>query len=118
LTSNVIEEHWRQRAARPADLAIRPAAATRPPYTSSMCSNDEPTGLAARLGSAIDDLAAAAEHAREAADRDSADRDSGDREGAGRDSGDFDMAARVAAAWALVTEADPELAERAARYAR
>jgi hypothetical protein len=61
-----------------------------------MCSNDLPAGLAARLGSAIDDLAANADAADPAEDS--------------------DVAARLAAAWALIAEADPELAERTARY--
>ena len=65
-------------------------------YGSSMCSNDLPAGLAARLGSAIDDLAANADAADPAEDS--------------------DVAARLAAAWALIAEADPELAERTARY--
>jgi hypothetical protein len=65
-------------------------------YGSSMCSNELPAGLAARLGSAIDALAAAADDADQAEDS--------------------DVAARLAAAWALIAEADPELAERTARY--
>lgn len=70
-----------------------------------MCSNASaaaPGGqngdLAARLGSAIDDLALAA------------------RRGAAES--DDDLATRLAAAWALIGEADPVLAERVARYAR
>jgi alkylhydroperoxidase family enzyme len=71
-------------------------------YSSSMCSNpsggagDE--GLANRLGSAIDDVAAVA-NAREQAP-------------------DDELTARVAAAWALIAEADPELADRTALYSR
>ena len=65
-------------------------------YGSSMCSNELPAGLAARLGSAIDELAAAADAADQAEDN--------------------DVAAQLAAAWALIAEADPELAERTARY--
>jgi hypothetical protein len=65
-----------------------------------MCSNDDSADLATRLGSVIDDLAAAASPV------------------AGEDGADQDLTARLAAAWALVTEADPELAERTARYAR
>ena len=65
-------------------------------YGSSMCSNELPAGLGARLGSAIDALAAAAEDADQAEDS--------------------EVAARLAAAWALIAEADPELAERTARY--
>ena len=64
-----------------------------------MCSNELPAGLAARLGSAIDELAASA------ATADAADQ-----------AEDKDVAARLAAAWALIAEADPELAERTARY--
>jgi hypothetical protein len=52
--------------------------------------------LAVRLGSAIDELAAAA----------------------GADDPGRDLTARLAAAWALIAEADPELAERTARYGR
>jgi hypothetical protein len=65
-------------------------------YGSSMCSNELPAGLAARLGSAIDELAATADAADQAEDN--------------------DVAAQLAAAWALIAEADPELAERTARY--
>jgi hypothetical protein len=54
--------------------------------------------IAARLGSAIDELAAAAGDDDSEATR--------------------DLTAQLAAAWALVAEADPELAERTARYAR
>jgi hypothetical protein len=67
-----------------------------------MCSNalrragDE--GLAGRLGSAIDDVAAAVNAGEQAPDR--------------------DLSARLAAAWALIAEADPELADRTARYSR
>jgi hypothetical protein len=61
-----------------------------------MCSNELPAGLAARLGSAIDELAATADAADQAQDS--------------------DVAAQLAAAWALIAEADPELAERTARY--
>jgi hypothetical protein len=65
-----------------------------------MCSNAsrraERDGLADRLGSAIDDVAAAAKADEQAPDR--------------------DLTARLAAAWALIAEADPELADRAARY--
>jgi hypothetical protein len=61
-----------------------------------VCSNDSPPDLAARLSSAIDDLAAAAETAGEPASR--------------------DLSALLAQAWALIAEADPELAKRAARY--
>jgi hypothetical protein len=70
-------------------------------YSSSMCSNAfrraQEDGLAGQLGSAIDDVAAA-----------SADEHSSDRE----------LTARLAAAWALIAEADPELADRTARYSR
>jgi len=61
-----------------------------------VCSNNPPPDLAARLRSAIDDLAAAADSTEEPA------------------SGE--LIARLAQAWALVAEADPELAKRAARY--
>jgi hypothetical protein len=67
-----------------------------------MCSNAtaRPAGsdLADRLGSVLDELEAAA---------DSAERLASD-----------DLTARLAAAWALIAEADPELADRAARYSR
>jgi hypothetical protein len=53
--------------------------------------------VAARLARAIDDYAAAALHSGEAADP--------------------DIAGRLAALWAMLTDADPELAARAARYA-
>jgi hypothetical protein len=81
---------------RPADPAVRPSRPATPAYSSSMCSNDSPADLAARLGSAIDEVAAAATGPDEPADG--------------------DVAARLAAAWALIAEADPELAERTARY--
>jgi hypothetical protein len=69
-----------------------------------MCSNASPRpcpqpadgDLAARLGGAIEELAAVAGSAERAA------------------AGDLDV--RLAAAWALVAEADPELADRTARY--
>jgi hypothetical protein len=61
-----------------------------------MCSNDSPADLAARLGCAIDEVAAAADGVDQPADG--------------------EVAARLAAAWALIAEADPELAERTARY--
>jgi len=61
-----------------------------------MCSNDSPADLAGRLGSAIDEIAAAASGADQPADA--------------------ALAARLAAAWALITDADPDLAERTARY--
>ena len=67
-----------------------------------MCSNpsggagDE--GLADRLGSAIDDVAAVAN--------------------AGEQAPDDELAARLAAAWALIAAADPELADRTALYSR
>jgi hypothetical protein len=63
-----------------------------------VCSKDASPDLATRLSSAIDDLAAAADSAEETA------------------SGE--VAARLAQAWALIAEADPELAERASRYSR
>jgi len=53
-------------------------------------------GIAARLGSAIDELAAAA---------------------AAAGPPEEELAGQLAAAWALIAEADPELAERTARYA-
>jgi hypothetical protein len=65
-------------------------------YSSSMCSSDLDPDLATRLGSAIEELAAAATAADQPAER--------------------DVVTRLAAAWALITEADPELAERTARY--
>jgi hypothetical protein len=73
-----------------------------PAYSSSMCSNpsggagDE--GLADRLGSAIDDVAAVAN--------------------AGEQAPDDELTARLAAAWALIAAADPELADRTALYSR
>jgi hypothetical protein len=67
-----------------------------------MCSNPsggaEDEGLADRLGSAIDDVAAVANAGEQAPDRELTDR--------------------LAAAWALIAEADPELADRTARYSR
>ena len=68
-----------------------------------MCSKTGPAGprdqappdLAARLGSAIDELAAVV----------------GDDE-----SSCTQVAERLAGAWAMITAADPELASRAARY--
>lgn len=81
---------------RPADHAVRPRRPSPFPYSSSMCSNDSPGDLAARLGSAIDEVAAVADGADQPADG--------------------EVAARLAAAWALIAEADPELAERTARY--
>jgi hypothetical protein len=62
-----------------------------------MCSSDSQPDLAARLGTAIDEVAAAA--------------------GAAADQpADPEVAARLAAAWALIAAADPELADRTARY--
>ncbi len=65
-----------------------------------MCSNATPpragSDLADRLGSVLDELAAVA--------------DSGERLASD------DLTARLAAAWALIAEADPELADRAAMY--
>jgi hypothetical protein len=95
LTSNVTDEEWRARKMRSADPVVRLARLARPHYSSSMCSNDSPADLAERLGSAIDEVAAVAD---------------------GADQPDAEVAARLAAAWALITAADPELAERTARY--
>jgi hypothetical protein len=81
---------------RPADPAVPPSRPAGLPYSSSMCSNDPPADLAARLGSAIDEVAAVADKAGQPADG--------------------EVAARLAAAWALIAAADPELAERTARY--
>jgi len=61
-----------------------------------MCSNDAEASLADRLGSAIDEVAAAASAAKQPCDP--------------------EVAARLAAAWALIAAADPDLADRAARY--
>jgi hypothetical protein len=61
-----------------------------------MCSNGFEQDLAARLGTAIDEVAAAADATERGADE--------------------DLAARLAAAWALIAAADPHLAERTARY--
>jgi hypothetical protein len=70
-----------------------------------MCSNvsdsaprEEDHALAARLGNAIDDLAAIA--------------------GSGAHEHSRDLASRLAATWAIITAADPELADRTARYSR
>ena len=67
-----------------------------------MCSNDSPRlpagDLAGRLRVVIDELAAALDP--------------------GARSAGEDVTARLAAAWALVAEADPELAARAAQYDR
>jgi hypothetical protein len=68
-------------------------------YSSSMCSSALAADLGQRLSAAIDDLAAAASSTSVPAD-------------------DQDLAARLAAAWAMIAAADPELASRAARYAR
>jgi hypothetical protein len=64
-----------------------------------MCSNESPPDLAALLGTAIDEVAAAA---ASAADQPA----------------DPEVTARLAAAWALIAAADPELADRTARYSR
>jgi hypothetical protein len=61
-----------------------------------MRSNDSQPDLAALLGTAIDEVAAAA--------------------GAADQPADPDVAARLAAAWALIAAADPQLADRTARY--
>jgi hypothetical protein len=66
-----------------------------------MCSNVVPRrepedDLAGRLGAVIDELAAAA----------------------GERPANDDLTARLAAIWALIAEADPELAERTAKYSR
>jgi hypothetical protein len=71
-----------------------------------MCSKTSPGApaltrhedLGSRLGNVIDELAAVA--------------------GADAEESGGHLAARLAAAWAIVAEADPELAERTARYAR
>jgi hypothetical protein len=68
-----------------------------------MCSNVVPRrepedDLAGRLSAVIDELAAAA--------------------GAGERPANDDLTARLAAIWALIAEADPELAERTAKYSR
>ncbi len=64
-----------------------------------MCSNvsgpAESDGVVSQLGSAIDDVAAVAK-AGEHADR--------------------ELTVRLAAAWALIAAADPELADRTAKY--
>jgi hypothetical protein len=101
LTSNVTAEQWQAHVRRHGDLAIRRAGLGWRPYTSSMCSNGAAApmprpGIAARLGSAIDELAAAA---------------------AAAGPPEEELAGQLAAAWALIAEADPELAERTARYA-
>jgi hypothetical protein len=69
-----------------------------------MCSNDSSADdapasaddVAAQLARAIDDCAAVARNPEEAADP--------------------RLAARLAALWAMLTDADPDLAARAARY--
>jgi hypothetical protein len=63
-----------------------------------MCSKDSTVDLGARLGTAIDEVAAAAADADQSADP--------------------AVAAQLAAAWALIVAQDPELAARAARYSR
>jgi hypothetical protein len=71
-----------------------------------MCSNASMPGqdrtaaadVAAQLASAIDECAAAAHHPADAAEP--------------------DFAGRLAAIWAMLTAADPELAACTARYAR
>ncbi|MGO8960149.1 MAG: hypothetical protein ACLQFR_22675 [Streptosporangiaceae bacterium] len=68
-----------------------------------MCSNTSPTSprdpspadLAARLSGAIDELAAAVSRG---------------------DFGCSQLAERLARTWGMITDADPELASRAARY--
>jgi hypothetical protein len=59
-----------------------------------MCSKPAPEELAARLRTMIDELAA--------------DASTGDTDG--------ELAARLASVWALLADADPELAARTARY--
>jgi len=65
-----------------------------------MCSNDSSVDLATKLSSAIDDVAAAADAAAQD----------------GAKPADEELAARLAAAWALIAAADPKLADRTARY--
>ncbi len=96
MTSNVTEKLWRAVAAGCSDLAVCPAGPSPPVYSSSMCSNAQEQDVAARLGTAIDEVAAAA--------------------GATDRGPDDDLAARLAAAWALIAAADPALAERTSRY--
>jgi hypothetical protein len=96
LTSNVTDEDWPPPDAGRPILPFAGPAGSRPAYSSTMCSNDSAAGLAARLGTAIDELAAVAVAADQPADP--------------------EVAARLAAAWALIADADPELADRAARY--
>ena len=81
-------------------LSERPSPVSPAPYGSSMCSNagdaDPPgTGALDRLGSAIEELARAA-RVEGAAPR--------------------EIAERLARAWELVAELDPELARRLAHY--
>jgi len=84
-----------------ANLAAGPAARS---YSSSMCSKGEPPGqattraadVAERLARAIDECAAAAYDPGWAAEP--------------------ELAGRLAALWAMLTDADPDLADRAARY--
>jgi hypothetical protein len=61
-----------------------------------MCSKPAAEDLAARLRTMIDELAADASTGDDASD---------------------ELAARLASAWALLADADPELAARTARYA-
>ncbi len=96
LTSNVTQENCRRPGLALADVAVHRARPAGLVYSSSVCSNTSPGDLVARIGSAIDQLAEAADAAAEPAGR--------------------DLAVRLAQAWALIAEADPELAERAERY--
>lgn len=81
--------------ARPSGPAIRRTAGWAPRYGSSVCSNAADL-LAARLVVILDELAAAASTSEQPPDH--------------------VLTARLAAAWALITEADPEVADRTARY--
>ena len=91
---------------RPFTWPIRPASQPAKRYCSHMCSSvSSPGGLkgaaaevAAKLAGAIDECAAAA-------------HSSGGAEGP-------DLTTRLAAMWAMLTDADPELAACTARYSR
>jgi hypothetical protein len=95
---------------RPVQLALTGSASTGPASTGSASTGSASTGpahagsarigadIAARLATAIDELAAAA---------------SGDQDAAAGE-----LAERLALAWAMIVSADPELAARAAGYSR
>jgi hypothetical protein len=97
LTSNVIDQHREPGPRVPPIRAFAVQGRPERAYSSSMCSKAagrrEEDGLAGRLGTAINDLADASGRLP-----------------------DRELSARLAAAWALIATADPELADRTAKY--